>query len=176
MEWYLLLGLIPIGIGIYFGFIKKKPKKKRLIINESKIVPIRKEFIPPVKDQEEFRNYTNAHRIAIGLKPFKDSPGLRNICEAHCDYMIAIGYANHHNIGLREEAAIGFGFNDMDEVVAFDFRNSKGFLHGYVNSEKGHKEIIEDPKHTHVGNFTKKDANGKKYHCSIAAIKNLIKI
>ena len=64
-----ILGAVVIGTGIYFGFIKKKPKKKRLIINKSKIIPIKKEFTLPVKDQEEFRNFTNAHRIAIGLKP-----------------------------------------------------------------------------------------------------------
>lgn len=141
----------------------------RNIFRKRKQAPYRTHYKPQIpnnttKQEKALATLINAHRDKFNLPRLKFDILACNIARTHCQQMVKDGVANHDNYpGRRKELLLNNAL-EIGEVVSSGFQEAKGFMNGYLNSEK-HRQILEG-NYTHFGISTIE--NKKNYNVVIA--------
>lgn len=143
----MLIGLVIISIFIFLIFLNKSEYKK---VNEK--------YIPQEKETEnKLFVLINNERKERGLRELKSEALLDKICEEKCDEMILDGgEPNHDGFQIR---FFDSKASNLLETVGYGFSSDQSYFFAYMNSKKGHKEILLNKNSTHIGIFTKGNYN-----------------
>lgn len=143
----------------------------RNIFGKRKLKPYRTHYKPHLSSNTTRQELSlgvliNAHRDKLSLPPLEFDALACNVAKKHCKNMVKDGVANHDRYPERRKELLLNNALEIGEVVADGFQTAKGFMKGYLNSEK-HRQIIEG-NYTHFGPAI---LENKKNYCVVEFVK-----
>ncbi len=103
----------------------------------------------PTCDEQAVFDEVNRIRCSMGLRPFRFSPSLHGIAEAHSREQSTYGYMGHSSPDPRRQTLLqrmqlgGYDGMVFGEVVAWGYRTPQSVVEGWMNS-RDHRAILVD--------------------------------
>ncbi len=125
---------------------------------------------------KEVIRLTNEERAKVGAPPLKLDDKLCEVAHLKAKELIELDYTGHDspNYGNPTEFAKHYGWKGSgigeNLYYGFAFETPNDLVQGWMNSKKGHRENMLNPKYTLIGHGRYSKGTGEEYESSYAAL------
>jgi uncharacterized protein YkwD len=114
----------------------------------------------------EMFNAINAERVKANASSLSISSKCNSASESHVTEMIQNGFFGPS--GVKESAEqrftrFGLAGSAAGLLIAYNYQTTEEVLSQYLNSTRGHKELLLDERYWYVGIFSAKDIDGRPF-------------